>query len=74
MIQVNVRYGSDSFSRTYPEGATVGDVLNDQDLKITAGWTDNVRGLIGGTPQASTTRLANGSTVVVETQANDKAN
>lgn len=72
-MNVNVKFGSEVFNRHYEEGATVGDVFADHDLKMTAGWGDNVRALVHSVEVPSTSRLADGITVIIETRANTKA-
>lgn len=72
-MKVTVRFGVDSWTRNYPQGAKVQNILNDHDLKLVAGWGDNVRALVAGVPQSPETTLSEGMVVVVETMANDKA-
>jgi hypothetical protein len=73
-MNINVKFGSDSFMRQYTEGTTIGQVLNDIDLKSVAGWGDNVRALVSGVEQSPSALAPDGGTVVVETRANTKAN
>lgn len=72
-MTVTVKFGSDTYNRTYGEGATIATVLTDHDLKAVTGWGDNVRALIGSVEQSRTALLPDGALVVVETKANDKA-
>ncbi len=74
MIQVTVVFGSDRYTRSYATGTTVGQVLNDVDLKAVAGWGDNTRALVNGIEQPINALAPDGGTVVVETRANTKAN
>jgi len=74
MIQVTVRFGSESIQRSYPEGTTIGTVLSDRDLKAVCGWGDNVRATVAGVEQPVTALAPDGGTIVVETRANSKAN
>lgn len=73
MVSVNVRFNSETYTRTYADNSTINDVLGDRDLKMAAGWGDNVRALVSGVEMPSTSVLSDGSTVVVETRANSKA-
>lgn len=73
MYNITVRYGSDEYPRSYAPGTTIGQVINDVDLKVVAGWGDNVRALVSGVEQSPTTPISDGSTVVIETRANTKA-
>ena len=73
-MNVTVKFGSDTYNRTYAEGSTIANVLADHDLKAVTGWGDNVRALIGSVEQSRTALLPDGALVVVETKANDKAN
>lgn len=70
--QITVKFGSEQFTRNYDANATIGDVLMDHDLKVTAGWGDNVRALVAGVEQPSTAIVPSEATVVVETRANSK--
>lgn len=73
MIQVTVRFGSETFPRSYPAGSNIGAVIGDHNLKAVAGWGDNVRALISGVEQPVTALVPNGATIVIETRANTKA-
>ncbi len=73
MIQVTVKFGSEAYTRSYSDGTTVGQVLNDVDLKAVSGWGDSVRGMVHGVEQPVNALAPDGGTVVVETRANTKA-
>lgn len=73
MIQVTVRFGSETFPRSYPAGTTMGTVIGDHNLKAVAGWGDNVRATISGVEQPITALVPNGANIVIETRANNKA-
>lgn len=73
MIKVTVRFGVDTWNRSYPQGATISNIFADHDLKMVAGWTDNVRATVQGVEQPSTAQLSEGMLVNIETRANDKA-
>lgn len=68
-----IRFGSEVYTRTYNEGTTFQEVLSDHDLKVVAGWGDNVRALVCGVEQPLTAIVPDGATIVVETRANTKA-
>lgn len=72
-MQVTIRFGTEDFHRTYPEGTTVGSILQDNNLKIIAGWGDNVRAMVAGVEQPTTAIAPDGGVLTVETRANDKA-
>jgi len=72
MINVNVRFG-ETIARSYPEGTTIGGILQDRELKAVLGWGDNVRALVNGVEQPVTALAPDGATIVVETRANAKA-
>lgn len=71
MINVNVRFG-ETIARTYPEGTTIGTVLQDRELKTVMGWGDNVKALVQGVEQPVTALAPDGATIVIETRANQK--
>lgn len=72
-MQVQVRFGSETLSRVFPEGTTIGAIIGDYELKVLAGWGDNVRALVAGVEQSPTAIAPDGGTIVVETRANSKA-
>lgn len=72
-MQINVKFGSEQYTRSYEDGTTVGEVLADHDLKMVVGWGDNVRALVAGVEQPSHAVVGDGATLVVETRANAKA-
>ena len=72
-MQVTVKFGSDVYTRTYAEGTTCGQVLNDVDLKAVTGWGDNVRATVHGVEQPPNALAPDGGTISVETRANTKA-
>lgn len=73
MIKFTVRFGSETFERTYPAGSTIQSIFDDRNLKAVAGWGDNVRATISGVEQPVTAQIPPGSLVVIETRANKKA-
>lgn len=72
-MQVTVKFGTDTYQRTYDEGSTIGEILSDSQLKMVAGWGDNVRALVAGVEQPTHAIAPDGGMIVVETRANSKA-
>ena len=73
-VTVTIQYGGQVEARQYPNGATIGQIAADRDLKAVLGFGDNVRFLIGGIEQPNHVTLTDGSRVFIETRANSKAN
>lgn len=72
-ISINVKYGPDTYPKTYEEAPTFGEVRNDGNLKLILGFGDNTRALVGGVEQNDNTTVPDNCTVVIETRANTKA-
>jgi len=73
-MQLTVKFGSDTYTRVYAEGTTIGQVLADHDLKVVTGWGDNVRAVVSGVEQGANVLAPDGGIIVVETKANTKQN
>lgn len=73
-VTVTVQYGGQVEARQYPNGATIGHIMGDRDLKAVMGFGDNVRYMVQGIEQPHTAVLSDGVRVFVETRANSKAN
>lgn len=73
MINTTVRFGTDTASRSYADGTTIGQVIADPSIKAELGYGDSVRCSVNGAEQPSTSPAPNGGTIVVETRANSKA-
>lgn len=73
-ITFTVKYGVDSVTRTTPGVVTVGDIIEDDDLRAHLGYGDNVRALINGVEQPDDAGIPHGAVLVIETAANTKAN
>ena len=73
MINVTVRFGTDTASRSFADGTTIGQVIAEPSIKAELGYGDSVRALVNGVEQSSNTTAPNGGTVTVETRANSKA-
>ncbi len=65
---------SNDVLRNVPEGTTIGQLIQDRELRITLGYGDNVRALVAGVEQSQQAIVPDGGTVVIETRANSKAN
>ncbi len=73
MKNITVRCGTQSFPKQFADEATVGEVITNPSVKAVLGYGDNVRGLVHGVEQESTTIVPDGATIVVETRCNSKA-
>lgn len=74
MKNITVRFGTQQFPKTFDDSATIGDVIGNASVKAVLGYSDNIRPLIGGVEQNTSTVCPDGATVVVETRCNSKAN
>jgi hypothetical protein len=74
MITVTVRFGSDNASRSFGDGTTIGQVINDPGIRAELGYGDSIRPLVNSVDQPMNAPAPNGGTIVVETRANSKAN
>lgn len=73
-MQITIRFGStNELTRTVNDRYTVGDVLNDSNIRAALGFGSNVHALVDGQVQNPSTRLEDGDIVVIETKANSKA-
>lgn len=73
-ITFTVKYGVDSVTRTMPGGTSVGDVLDDENVKAVLGYGDSVRCLISGVEQPEDAGIPHQAVLVIETRANTKGN
>ena len=73
MINVTVRFGCDTASRSFADGTTIGTVLADAGLKAELGYGDSLRALVNGVEMNHATLAPNAGTIVVESRANAKA-
>jgi len=73
-MQVTIRFGSDDVTVNKPEGTTIREIVQDHELRVTLGYSDNVRALVAGVEQPLTAIAPDGGTIVLETKANSKAN
>lgn len=72
-MQVTIRFGVDEITRNYPEGTTIGGIINDRESRVTLGYGDNIRCLVAGVEQSNQAIAPDGGTIVIETRANSKA-
>jgi hypothetical protein len=73
-MQITVNYGvANSLTRDMPEGATLQDILTNQNIMAVLGASsENVVGKIDGVAQDAGQRLVHGDVVDLETRANSK--
>lgn len=73
MTTVTVRFGNDTATRSFSDGITIGQVVNDPGIRAELGYGDSIRSLVNGVEQSNNSPAPNGGTVVLETRANSKA-
>ena len=73
-MQITVNYGvANSLTRDMPEGATLRDILTNQNIMAALGASsENVAAKIDGVAQDAGQRLVHGDVVDLETRANSK--
>lgn len=72
-VSVSVAYNVDSESISVPSGTTYAQLLANANLKAKLGYGDNVRALVNGVEQSPDAAVVNGTSIRVETRANQKA-
>lgn len=72
-MQVTIRYGMESTTKSYDSTPTIGQIKSDSNLKAVMGYGDNVKALINGIEMNNDVQVPNGATVVLETACNSKA-
>ena len=72
-MQITVRYGIESTTRSYDNAPTIAAIKGDHNLKAVLGYGDNVKALINGIELGSDVTIPSGATVVIETACNSKA-
>lgn len=73
-MRIIINFGlSNTLSRDFPSGTTVGEVLKNPNLKAALGYGDNVVAKIDGVTQDPSRQLVDGDEVDLEVQANKKA-
>jgi len=73
MKSITVKFGLQSLTRTFADDASVGQIINDANVKAGLGYSDNVRPVIEGVTMPHNSQVLDGSTITVETAANQKA-
>lgn len=72
-MKIRVQYGVDYSDMDIMSGSTVADLRRDHNLKANLGFSDNVKFLVHGIELPDDAPIPSGSTIVVETKANQKA-
>lgn len=72
MKEIVIQFGTDKYPRQFPSEATIGQVVNDPNVRAYHGYGDNVRALILGVEQDFNTPAPAGAVIKVETKANTK--
>lgn len=72
-MQVTIRYGMESITRTVPDGTTIGQLVQDSNLKAVLGFGDNTRALINGIQMSNDVTIPYGAVITLETACNSKA-
>jgi hypothetical protein len=73
MYQITIQYGGQRTSRNYAIAPTVGQIKQDQSLRMELGYGDNVRVMVNAVTQPDHVTLPGGCIVTIETAANTKA-
>lgn len=74
MYSIRIRYGAqEEITRTYDSQPRLRDITGDNQVRAALGFGDNVRGLVSGVEMGPDSYIPNGSLVVIETRANQKA-
>lgn len=73
-IRITVSFGhSNRLEKEVPAGTTVGQVVNDANVRAALGYPQNVRPLIHRIQQDVNSPLSNGDEIVLETVGTSKA-
>jgi hypothetical protein len=73
-VNVAINFGlSNSLSRTFPTGKSLGQVLGDPNIQAALGFGKNVVGKVDGVTQSASYILTDGDEVDIEIKANQKA-
>jgi hypothetical protein len=70
---VTIKYGLNSLTKDITEGASVADLINNEDIQAALGFGENVDALIDGSVVGGFTTLSAGDQIVVRAKANAKA-
>lgn len=72
-MKVTIKYGTDSLSKSFASGSTIGTIKRSNAVKNSLGFGDNVKFLVNDVEVGESAELVDGMTVRVETAANTKA-
>jgi hypothetical protein len=72
-MQINIRYGIETVTKTVEAGTTIGQLKADVNLRAVLGYGDNSKALINGVEMTNDVVVPAGGTVVFETACNTKA-
>lgn len=73
MKKITVMYGADRFTTEVECSATFGDIVANDRIQAALGYGDNVRALVNGVEMTNSSVPSDGSTIVLETRCNEKA-
>jgi hypothetical protein len=68
-----VRYGGDEHRVIVEPTTTIGEIIANPNTRAILGYGDNVRALVHGIEQPTTTQICSADELVLETKANEKA-
>jgi hypothetical protein len=72
-MQVTIKYGLNSLTKDLETGATVADLVNNEDIQAALGFGENVDPLVDGQVVGGFTSLTAGDQITVRAKANAKA-
>jgi sulfur carrier protein ThiS len=72
-MQVTIKYGLNSLTKDLETGATVADLVNNEDIQAALGFGENVDALADGQVVGGFTALTAGDQITVRAKANAKA-
>ena len=70
---LTVRYGGDDHRVSVEPTTTIGEIVANPNTQAVLGYGDNVRALVNGIEQPSSTQISLADELVLETKANEKA-
>lgn len=70
---LTVRYGGDEHRVSVEPATTIGEIVANPNTRAVLGYGDNVRALVNGIEQPSSTQISLADELVLETKANEKA-
>lgn len=72
-MQITIEHGMQSVTVTRPEGTTVGNLVNDPNIKAITGHGENVSPVVEGSVVDNTYAVQDGDTVTLQARAAVKA-